>query len=94
MYIVSRGRPSLGIEPRTPRMSGWSLGLQMLIVAHSWRDCSTELAARAFKAPEEDVARAETGSRSAASAAAGGGNLLAQAERGTKVKIAPHPLRR
>jgi CRP-like cAMP-binding protein len=92
MYMLSRGRPSLGIEPRTPRMFGWSLGLQMLIVAHSWRDCSTELAARAFKAPEEDVARAERGSRSTASAAAGAGSLLAQAEKGIKTKIAPHPL--
>jgi hypothetical protein len=47
MYILSRAWPSLGIEPRTPTISGWSVGLQTLIVAHSWRELRTEPAARA-----------------------------------------------
>ena len=88
MYIRSCRWPSLGIEPRTPTMSGWSAGLQTLIVAHSWRDCSTEPAARACGVGLVAASEVEAGARSAASAAAALRPLV-DGRAHMKIKIAP-----
>jgi hypothetical protein len=71
-------------------MSGWSLGLQTLIVAHSWREERTELAARAFAVcPAAAAAAAELAASRAASAEAAAKGLLADRLPDIKIKIAP-----
>jgi CRP/FNR family transcriptional regulator len=69
-------------------MSGWSFGLQTLIVAHNWREESTEPAARALTGCPP-AASAETGASRAASADAAAKGLLADRLPYIKVKIAP-----
>jgi hypothetical protein len=44
MYILSEDIPSPGIEPRTPTVLGWSLGLQTSTVAHNSRDFNSACA--------------------------------------------------
>lgn len=83
MYILSLAKPSLGIEPRIPRVFGWSLGVQTSIVAHSWREWKSEWPVAAL-APEAEVNESTT---------SGVSNAIGLRETIVHLKIAPPVLR-
>ncbi len=81
MYIVSRGWPSLGIEPRMPIVWGWWGVSQMSTVAHSSGDCARgrnggRAAAVAAGAAEQSVAASSAPTASSGAAVVLGGVIL------------------